>query len=133
MVLILYLSNINMKYCPSCVGSGGLTKYLVLNFIFTGISELTILYLSANLVFNCFDTKKSSSEFIFALHFFKVSFLMIAFTATSLPSPKERSMVFFCRPCNVLCIQPVKLASLLNCYFLCQVQNPSGLGIKYYH
>ena len=95
LVSILSLSNLKMNDCPYCVGLGVLTKYLLLNFIFTGIPELAILYLIANLVFNCFDTKKYLSKSIFSLHFSKVGFQMIAFTATSLPRPKESSMSFF--------------------------------------
>ena len=77
-----------MKACPSCVGLGGLTKYLLLNFTITDIPELAILYLSEDLIFNLFDTKKSSSESIFALHFIKVSFMMIAFSYIYLTIPK---------------------------------------------
>ena len=69
LIPILSQSKVNMKAWPSCVGLGVLTKYLPLNFTFTGIPDLEILYLSANLVFNCFETNKSSSKSIFALHF----------------------------------------------------------------
>ena len=71
---IMYLSKLNMKSCPSCVGLEGLTKYFPFKSTFTGIPELVILFLSANLVFNCFDTKKSSLKYIFAIHFFKGRF-----------------------------------------------------------
>ena len=84
-ILSLYNHNINSSLY--CIGLGGLTKYLLLNFTLTGIPGLFILYLSTNVVFNFFDTNKSSLKYIFALHFFKVGFPMIVFTGTSLPSP----------------------------------------------
>ena len=74
-----------MNDWPYCVGLGGLKKYFLSNLTFTGIPELVVIYLSANLVFNCFGTKKSSPKSIFAFHFFKVGFPVIAFTAKSLP------------------------------------------------
>ena len=64
-------------------------------FTFTGIPALTILYLSKDLIFNCFDTNIYSSKSIFSLHFLKVGFPMITFIATYLPRLKEMSMVFF--------------------------------------
>ena len=94
MIPILSLYKLNTKACPYCVGLVCLTKSLLSNFTFTDIPELAILYLSENLVLNFFDTNKSSSKYIFAFHFLKVGFPMIAFTVTSLPSPKGRSMVF---------------------------------------
>ena len=104
LITILSLYNLNKKACASCVGLGGLTKYLLFNFTFTGIPEFAILYLSVNLVFNCFDTNRSSSKSIFALHFLKVGFLMMTFNATSLPGPKQRIMGLFWEICNVLCM-----------------------------
>ena len=89
---ILSLSKLNMKSCPSCVVLWGMNKSLPLKFTFTSIIELLLLYLGANLVFNYFDTKKSSLKYIFALHFFMVGFLMIEFTDTYLQRPKEGGM-----------------------------------------
>ena len=83
-----------MNVCPSLVGLGGMVKYFLSDFTFTGIPGLAILYLSTNLVFICFDTKKSSSKYIFALHFFKVGFPIIVFTDTYLQRPNDRSTVF---------------------------------------
>ena len=105
LIAILSLSKFNIKACPSSVGLGGLTISLLLKYTFTGIPELAILYLSINLVSNCFDTKKYSSKYIFSLHFFKVGLLMIEFTPKSFPRPKEMSMVLFgilvtCFLCN---------------------------------
>ena len=58
-----------MNDLPSCVGLRDQKKYLPLNFTFTGIPVMVILNLSANLVFNCFYTKKSTGIYIFALKF----------------------------------------------------------------
>ena len=93
LIIIMPLSNINIISCPSCIGLGCLTKSLLLKFTFTGIPELAIMYLSENLVFNCFDTNKSLWYLYFS-PLFKVDFPMISFTAASLTRPKDRSIDF---------------------------------------
>ena len=57
---------------------------------------------------------------------------MTDFTTTYLTRPNERSAVFW-YPCNVLCIQPVRLDPPLKCYFLHQERNSSRLGQTGFH